>query len=304
MKKLNKTLAIFLAIASTTVLIAGCGTNTDSENNNSGTTNNSQNNTEDKSENNSSIVQPQSITLSKTNLELYVGDTYQLYATVSPASANQNVTWSSVATSCATVNDSGLIQCIASGTTVIKATTTNAIVATCTVTVSQAVGTVSGAVTYKYKVSSSATEYKDSDSVIQLISKNITAFPNTYYLSGSFDCGIYATQTDSDGKYTFTDIPAGDYIMIIKSGHAKQSTQTTSNLLYGNDEEELKDLYGSELYSLLVKLKDVPFSSNSTLTRYDRIVNSLLTYQAYGRSVKVETNKTTTENVIFYAIYN
>ena len=79
---------------------------------------------------------PTGITLSKSSVTLYVGETTQIVATVSPSNANnKSVTWSSSDTYIASVDASGRITAKTSGTTTIKARTTNGKVATCSVTV-------------------------------------------------------------------------------------------------------------------------------------------------------------------------
>ncbi len=85
----------------------------------------------------STTVSVTGVTLDKTSLELSVGDTDVLTATVSPDNAtNKNVAWSSDDTSVATVDESGHITAVAAGTAVITVTTeNNAKTATCTVTV-------------------------------------------------------------------------------------------------------------------------------------------------------------------------
>ncbi len=63
------------------------------------------------------------VTLSQTSASLEIGDTLQLYATVSPSTANQSVTWASSNTSVATVSSSGYVTAKASGSAYITATT-------------------------------------------------------------------------------------------------------------------------------------------------------------------------------------
>ncbi|GHT23856.1 hypothetical protein AGMMS4957_15990 [Bacteroidia bacterium] len=77
------------------------------------------------------------ITLDKTTVSLLVGATEQLTATVLPENAeNKDVSWSSLDESVATVDNTGLVRAIATGSTIITATTTNGDQpATCTVIV-------------------------------------------------------------------------------------------------------------------------------------------------------------------------
>ena len=75
------------------------------------------------------------ITLDKTALEMLVGDTVTLTATVTPAAAtDKTVTWSSSDTSVATV-DNGKIKAVGKGTATITAKTVNNKTAACEVTV-------------------------------------------------------------------------------------------------------------------------------------------------------------------------
>ena len=84
------------------------------------------------------VVNPTGITLSKTTASLTVGGTVRITATVTPSDAtNKTVTWTSLNTSVATVNN-GLITAVSEGTATIKATVGTNISATCTVTVTKA----------------------------------------------------------------------------------------------------------------------------------------------------------------------
>jgi len=75
------------------------------------------------------------ITLDTTTLELFVGDTAMLVATVLPDSAtDKTVRWSSTAETIVKVNASGKLTAIATGTAIIKATAGNK-QAVCSVTV-------------------------------------------------------------------------------------------------------------------------------------------------------------------------
>ena len=76
------------------------------------------------------------VTLDRTSMTLYVGSTDRLIATVTPTYANQTVTWHSSNTSVATVNASGLVSAISTGTaTITVATECDKHTATSTVTV-------------------------------------------------------------------------------------------------------------------------------------------------------------------------
>lgn len=77
-----------------------------------------------------------SVTLNKYTLNLKVGKTGKLSATVLPDSAaNKSITWSSSKTDVASVSSSGTVNAKKAGTAVITATATNGKSASCTVTV-------------------------------------------------------------------------------------------------------------------------------------------------------------------------
>ena len=86
-------------------------------------------------------VQPDNIKLSSTTLEMKIGDTATLEATVTPESAkNKTVTWSTSDSAVATV-EGGYIKALSEGTATITAETANGRKATCTVTVKPVVPT-------------------------------------------------------------------------------------------------------------------------------------------------------------------
>lgn len=84
----------------------------------------------------------ESITLNSVSKSIIKGTTFQLSATVSPANSTDKViTWTSSDNSVATVTTAGLITGLKTGTTTIKATTSNGKNATCAVTVTPIVKT-------------------------------------------------------------------------------------------------------------------------------------------------------------------
>ena len=82
-------------------------------------------------------VHPAAVALDKTSLDLYVGDSETLTATVTPANAgNKKVTWSSSDESVATVSSKGEVTAVAEGKATITVTTQDGgLTATCTVNV-------------------------------------------------------------------------------------------------------------------------------------------------------------------------
>ena len=86
------------------------------------------------------------VTLNRTTLELTVGGSETLIATIMPADAtNRSVAWTSSDEQVATVNNNGVVTAISAGTAVITVTTADgAHTAACTVTVSEATVAVTG----------------------------------------------------------------------------------------------------------------------------------------------------------------
>ena len=84
------------------------------------------------------VINPTSITLDKTNLELKEGETAALTAAVLPDnSTDKTITWSSSNTSIATVSSTGLVTAKEAGSAVISAKTVNNLTASCTVNVTK-----------------------------------------------------------------------------------------------------------------------------------------------------------------------
>ena len=83
------------------------------------------------------LILAEQISLDKTSLTLHGNESQQLTATVLPADASQELTWTSSDESVATVSQSGLVSAVAPGQAVITATTTDGtdLSASCNVTV-------------------------------------------------------------------------------------------------------------------------------------------------------------------------
>ncbi|GHT83089.1 hypothetical protein FACS189467_8510 [Bacteroidia bacterium] len=83
------------------------------------------------------LTQASGITLNQTTLNLAMGSTATLTATVTPADAvNTSVAWASSNTAVATVSASGFVIAVGNGNAVISAAVEGSIAATCVVTVS------------------------------------------------------------------------------------------------------------------------------------------------------------------------
>ena len=93
-----------------------------------------------------SIVAVNSISLDKSNIELTVGHSSTLSATIAPDNAtNKSISWTSSNTSVANVNSSGLVSAVAEGSAIITVTAEDGNkTSTCSVTVKSAVVPVIG----------------------------------------------------------------------------------------------------------------------------------------------------------------
>ncbi len=83
------------------------------------------------------LVNPTTITLTPSPLEVRVGKSEELSLSVNPVNADPSVTWSSSDTAIATVNDNGMVTGVTEGTVTITATSTanNSVVGTATVNI-------------------------------------------------------------------------------------------------------------------------------------------------------------------------
>lgn len=81
------------------------------------------------------------VSIDESTLALEINATQQLVATITPANANQAVTWSSSNETIATVDNTGLVTAIAEGTATITAASVedSTKFATCEVTVAEEV---------------------------------------------------------------------------------------------------------------------------------------------------------------------
>ncbi|MFH0976905.1 MAG: Ig-like domain-containing protein [Spirochaetota bacterium] len=75
----------------------------------------------DSSDSSAGSVPAQSVSLSETACSIPLGGFDQLTATVTPAGANQNVTWHSQSTDIATVDANGKVYAVTAGTTIVTA---------------------------------------------------------------------------------------------------------------------------------------------------------------------------------------
>ena len=158
------------------------------------------------------------VTLDQTSLDMKVGDSETLTATVAPTDAsNKAVTWKSSKESVATVDSEGKVTAVGAGTATITVTTTDgSFTATCTVTVSKVAGSISYATQTVEKTTSDAaftnTLTKVGDGAVTYSSdKESVATVNSttgeVTIKGAGEATITATVADSD-TYTYATTTA------------------------------------------------------------------------------------------------
>lgn len=84
------------------------------------------------------VAEATGVTLNPTTLTVAVGETAAITSTVTPANADQSVTWTSSDAKIAKVDETGKVTGVKAGTATITATTANGKTATCAVTVADA----------------------------------------------------------------------------------------------------------------------------------------------------------------------
>ncbi len=161
--------------------------------------------------NDTPTVEPTSVDISG-NKEVYVGDSIQLSATVSPSNAtNKSVTWKSSNESIATVDGNGKVTGVSAGTVNITVTTANGKSTTYEVKVKEKQSTyiiyitqrelevAGGAIQYDFRVEKDGTtftDYRGFDFNGTLISKGQGSISSTVVKKG----GTSAQLTLSDGS--------------------------------------------------------------------------------------------------------
>lgn len=145
------------------------------------------------------------ITLDKTAVDLKIGGTETLTATVNPDDAtDKSVTWTSDNEAVATVTD-GVVTAVAAGTANITATTTDgSFTATCAVTVTEPI-TITG---YTYATSDDMTAENGGTAVVNVMvtgngDETVTTY-NAYDITLTFDSNKLELAMDDEGNYIYT----------------------------------------------------------------------------------------------------
>ena len=110
-------------------------------------------------------VTPTGISISQSSLSLEVGGSKTLTATLSPTNATGTITWSSSNENIATINQSGKVTAVSSGTATITASVqgVSGVSATCLVTVSESA--INEEVTYNLKNCGETSNYTSSSDI-------------------------------------------------------------------------------------------------------------------------------------------
>ena len=210
------------------------------------------------------------ISLNQTSLNLTVGESETLKATISPSNAtNKTITWKSSDKKIATVDNSGNVKAIASGTASIEAQTSNGLVVSCTVTVK--------AKPTSYSLGEYTINGGDGDYYIQYecetnptLVKNITwKFMNVNtadenYIKKMKQFGETVFNTDSEGSYScllFEGLLQGDYEVGAYNGSTllgKALVHVTSNyapfVAYENWKAQMKAKLWNDSMTVAEKL--------------------------------------------------
>lgn len=212
------------------------------------------------------------IFISKSELELGVGASEQLIATVSPGNAHAVLQWSSSNVNVVQVDQNGNIVAKNPGTSVVKVQAENGVLAVCTVTVKIQTGKVTGVVTY-YAGGSRA----DVGADVILISKKVKSLPDGSRIGWenvTWPEGVYYTRVAADGTYTLDNVSVGEYYIVIQSSQ-------TFGIYDGKNTEEAIKVWG-DIYNL--------FDDDGKMYAY-------ITTKMYPTSVKtitVKANETVT----------
>jgi len=139
------------------------------------------------------VIPVTSVVVAPTSLNLNLGDSSTLSATVLPSNAsNKNIIWSSINESVATVDSSGKVTAKANGLAIITATTNNNKTATCKVTVTTSITDI------VINPTSLFLNIGDSSKLSATVLPVTASNKNIIWLSGNEDIAT----VDSNGKVT------------------------------------------------------------------------------------------------------
>ena len=156
------------------------------------------------------------VVLNKSTLELEIGETETLVATIQPVNAdNKEVIWRSDNTGVATVDGSGVVKAISEGSTSISVTTVEGSkVARCQVTVKKPFIEVTGISLSKSEIELGE---RDSETLVATVTPSNATDPTVTWSSGNTNVAT----VDGNGK--ITAVGEGDTTIIARAGNCTSS---------------------------------------------------------------------------------
>ena len=238
----------------------------------------------------------QSVSLDKSSLLLEAGERAVIQVTVAPANTTENktVTWTSSNTKVATVSH-GIVTATGAGTATITAKAGSK-KATCYVQVMESYGTVSGNITWHYNqyrgyvpdTGARVFLFPTDKSAAKYTTSDYTDFLYPENRANQFrDKKIYCAVADGNGNYTISNIPVGEYYVVIISKNCKSE---------GWFEADNKD----DFYALVASGMSEGYLNKATINALARSVQ----WNEYDRQItNVFKNQTTTVNNAFPYTY-
>ena len=209
------------------------------------------------------IVGVSGITLNKTALNLTIGASESLVATISPSNAtNKDVEWTSSNTNVATVDTTGKVKAISTGSAIITVKTKDgAKIATCNVTVKNSVIPVTGVTLNKTALS---LVTGTSESLVATISPSNATNKDVEWTSSNTNVAT----VDTTGKVT--GVSAGSATITVKTKDGSKVATcnvTVKNPVISANENKL---IGEDRYKTAIKVSNRGWSKSDNVV----IVNS------------------------------
>ena len=171
------------------------------------------------------------ITLSQTNLTIFIEETAELTATISPSDAtNKNIKWSSTNTNVATV-ENGIVTAIAPGTTTIVATAEDdsTIIASCEITVKNKVYLIKNGTVLVGMTKSNISSVTQNEGYIQVLTSNVTDRAN-YYTSSAIDFSNYSNIKVDIEVLSKTGSTSGSNLSVLKGSLFAENTNPSNTI--------------------------------------------------------------------------
>jgi hypothetical protein len=169
------------------------------------------------------VIQPvTAVEISHATLDLKIGETGQLSATIIPTDANDHgMSWSSDNDAVATVSETGLVTAVAEGTAVVTVTTDDgAFTANCTVVVTLNVGVDETGLADGFVVFPNISQ---GDVSVRLPADFSHGTIRVFNNAGA---EVISRSTDAfDGKLDLSEQPAGIYFIRVTSNHFNEIRQ-------------------------------------------------------------------------------